>query len=200
MSCVTGDAAVTPAHGTHRPGADGPRGRGAARPSARLRCQLGDFKPHRDSGCARPSSGTPDPERRGPPGSEFRDRGGGGRTTSRLTPTSSWATRQRGPQWRGIYLTAAKELREALAGVLLRPTTADGPARSGAITLDGDPSVLETYGGLLDAFDPRFPIVTPRGLRPRRWHLRGDRPPCSRFTRSALRAGAGRWSGHRDRI
>ncbi|MFD0263525.1 alkyl sulfatase C-terminal domain-containing protein [Kitasatospora indigofera] len=66
-----------------------------------------------------------------------------------------------GPQWRGIYLTAAKELREALAGVLLRPATADGPARSGAITLDGDPSVLETYGGLLDEFDPHFPILTP---------------------------------------
>ncbi|GHE25691.1 alkyl sulfatase [Kitasatospora indigofera] len=49
----------------------------------------------------------------------------------------------------------------ALAGVLLRPATADRLARSGAITLDGDPSVLETYGGLLDEFDPHFPIVTP---------------------------------------
>ncbi|GGV48652.1 alkyl sulfatase [Kitasatospora herbaricolor] len=51
--------------------------------------------------------------------------------------------------------------RPALAGVLLHPATADRLARDGAITLDGDPSVLETYGGLLDEFDPDFPIVTP---------------------------------------
>lgn len=42
-----------------------------------------------------------------------------------------------------------------------RPARADRLARDGAITLDGDPSVLETYGGLLDEFDPDFPIVTP---------------------------------------
>lgn len=33
--------------------------------------------------------------------------------------------------------------------------------QAGKIQLDGDTSVLETYAGLLDTFDPNFNIVTP---------------------------------------
>ncbi|MEE4546870.1 alkyl sulfatase dimerization domain-containing protein [Streptomyces sp. V4-01] len=49
----------------------------------------------------------------------------------------------------------------ALVGALLAPATAEQLARSGAITLDGDPTVLHTLAGLLDDFDPDFPIVVP---------------------------------------
>ncbi|WP_282203819.1 alkyl/aryl-sulfatase [Kitasatospora fiedleri] len=49
----------------------------------------------------------------------------------------------------------------ALVGALLQPATAPQLARSGAITLDGDPTALHTLAGLLDDFDPDFPIVTP---------------------------------------
>jgi hypothetical protein len=37
----------------------------------------------------------------------------------------------------------------------------DSPADAGRISLDGDASVLETYAGLMDEFDPNFEIVAP---------------------------------------
>lgn len=49
----------------------------------------------------------------------------------------------------------------ALVGVLLQPGTTSQLAQAGKIQLDGDRSVLETYAGLLDTFDPDFNIVTP---------------------------------------
>ncbi|WP_410876962.1 alkyl/aryl-sulfatase [Nocardia sp. A7] len=48
-----------------------------------------------------------------------------------------------------------------LVSVLLAPDTAAKLAEGGKITLDGDTTVLDTYGPLLDEFDPAFPIVTP---------------------------------------
>ncbi len=48
-----------------------------------------------------------------------------------------------------------------LASVLLRPRTAKSLAGSGTISVFGDQSVLETYAGLLEKFDPDFAIVTP---------------------------------------
>jgi alkyl sulfatase BDS1-like metallo-beta-lactamase superfamily hydrolase len=49
----------------------------------------------------------------------------------------------------------------ALVGVLLQPASAVQLAAGGHITLDGDESVLETLGRVLDTFDPNFNIVTP---------------------------------------
>ena len=49
----------------------------------------------------------------------------------------------------------------ALAGVLLQPASADRLAQAGTIRLDGDENTLRTFAGLLDAFDPDFPVVTP---------------------------------------
>lgn len=49
----------------------------------------------------------------------------------------------------------------ALVGALLTPATAAQLARSGAIALDGDETVLHTLAQLLDDFDPDFPVVTP---------------------------------------
>jgi alkyl sulfatase BDS1-like metallo-beta-lactamase superfamily hydrolase len=49
----------------------------------------------------------------------------------------------------------------ALAGVLLKPAAAGQPAKAGQITLAGDETVLHTLAGLLDEFDPDFPVVTP---------------------------------------
>ena len=46
-------------------------------------------------------------------------------------------------------------------GVLLKPTAAGQLAQAGKITLDGDPTVLQTLAGLLDEFDPNFNMVTP---------------------------------------
>jgi alkyl sulfatase BDS1-like metallo-beta-lactamase superfamily hydrolase len=34
-------------------------------------------------------------------------------------------------------------------------------ATAGSVTLDGDASILDTYAGILDIFDPNFNIVTP---------------------------------------
>ncbi|MFD6103294.1 alkyl/aryl-sulfatase [Nocardia salmonicida] len=48
-----------------------------------------------------------------------------------------------------------------LVSVLLAPDSAAKLAEGGKITLDGDATVLDTYGPLLDEFDPAFPIVTP---------------------------------------
>jgi alkyl sulfatase BDS1-like metallo-beta-lactamase superfamily hydrolase len=49
----------------------------------------------------------------------------------------------------------------ALVGVVLNPAAAAKLAQAGQITLDGDASALETLAGLMDEFDPNFPIVTP---------------------------------------
>ncbi len=49
----------------------------------------------------------------------------------------------------------------ALAGVLLRPAAAGQLAENGTIKLEGEEEVLATFAGLLDTFDPDFPIVTP---------------------------------------
>ncbi|WP_328867160.1 alkyl/aryl-sulfatase [Streptomyces sp. NBC_00304] len=49
----------------------------------------------------------------------------------------------------------------ALVGVLLKPVVAEQLAEAGKITLEGDRGALRTLAGLLDEFDPDFPIVTP---------------------------------------
>jgi len=49
----------------------------------------------------------------------------------------------------------------ALTGVVLQPATAGHLAQAGKIKLAGDESVLTTFAGLLDQFDPNFNIVTP---------------------------------------
>lgn len=49
----------------------------------------------------------------------------------------------------------------ALVSVLLKPDSAGALVEKGAVTLAGDESVLATLGGVLDEFDPSFPIVTP---------------------------------------
>jgi alkyl sulfatase BDS1-like metallo-beta-lactamase superfamily hydrolase len=48
----------------------------------------------------------------------------------------------------------------ALVGVLLKPA-ADRLVEGGAVQLEGDESVLQAFAGVLDDFDPNFPIVTP---------------------------------------
>jgi alkyl sulfatase BDS1-like metallo-beta-lactamase superfamily hydrolase len=49
----------------------------------------------------------------------------------------------------------------AIVAVLLQPAAATQLAKAGTVTLEGDASVLDTLGGLLDTFDPTFNIVTP---------------------------------------
>lgn len=49
----------------------------------------------------------------------------------------------------------------ALVGVLLQPAAASKLAQAGTIRLDGDSTVLDTFAGVLDEFDPNFAIVTP---------------------------------------
>jgi alkyl sulfatase BDS1-like metallo-beta-lactamase superfamily hydrolase len=49
----------------------------------------------------------------------------------------------------------------ALIGVLLQPGAAGKLVQAGTIQLDGDASVLETFAGVIDEFDPNFNIVTP---------------------------------------
>ncbi|MFG3141896.1 alkyl/aryl-sulfatase [Streptomyces sp. NPDC048211] len=49
----------------------------------------------------------------------------------------------------------------ALVGALLKPAAAPDLARGGKITFDGDAAALQTLAGLLDEFDPDFPVVTP---------------------------------------
>lgn len=49
----------------------------------------------------------------------------------------------------------------ALVGVLLQPASAGRLAQAGQLKLDGDEAVLTSYAGLLDDFDPNFPMVTP---------------------------------------
>ncbi|WAC58097.1 hypothetical protein OVA31_12050 [Gordonia sp. SL306] len=48
----------------------------------------------------------------------------------------------------------------ALVSVLLQPASADALAE-GTIDVSGDSSILTAFGGVLDEFDPSFPIVTP---------------------------------------
>ncbi len=49
----------------------------------------------------------------------------------------------------------------ALVGAVLQPAAAGKLAEAGQLTLDGDATVLQTYAGVLDEFDPNFNIVTP---------------------------------------
>ncbi|MFD4373786.1 alkyl sulfatase C-terminal domain-containing protein [Streptomyces sp. NPDC058486] len=53
----------------------------------------------------------------------------------------------------------------ALVATLLKPASAPPLAQAGKITLDGDETVLPTFAGLLDDFDPDFDpdfaMVTP---------------------------------------
>ncbi len=58
------------------------------------------------------------------------------------------------------YLTVSGP-KAALVGVLLQPASASRLAQAGQLKLDGDEAMLTAYAGLLDDFDPNFPIVTP---------------------------------------
>ena len=49
----------------------------------------------------------------------------------------------------------------AIVGVVLQPAAAGRLAAAGKIELVGDSSVLETFAGVMDEFDPNFAIVTP---------------------------------------
>ena len=49
----------------------------------------------------------------------------------------------------------------ALVGVVLQPAAAGQLAQADKIQLDGDESVLDSFAGLIDDFDPDFNIVTP---------------------------------------
>ncbi|MFI7391516.1 alkyl sulfatase C-terminal domain-containing protein [Streptomyces tendae] len=51
--------------------------------------------------------------------------------------------------------------KDALVATLLKPASAPPLVQAGKITLDGDETVLHTLAGLLDDFDPDFPVVTP---------------------------------------
>jgi alkyl sulfatase BDS1-like metallo-beta-lactamase superfamily hydrolase len=53
--------------------------------------------------------------------------------------------------------------RSDLLEILGRPNRVDSLIRAGDITVDGDPEALRALIGLLDSFDPSFPIVTPVG-------------------------------------
>lgn len=44
---------------------------------------------------------------------------------------------------------------------MLQPAAAAQLAQAGKIQIDGDESVLTTFAGLMDEFDPNFSIVTP---------------------------------------
>lgn len=48
-----------------------------------------------------------------------------------------------------------------VAGALLAPGSVAALVGSGHLSLDGDRGVLESYGSLIDSFDPNFPVVTP---------------------------------------
>lgn len=49
----------------------------------------------------------------------------------------------------------------ALVGAVLQPAAASQLAQAGKMQLDGDQSVISTFAGLMDTFDPNFNIVTP---------------------------------------
>jgi alkyl sulfatase BDS1-like metallo-beta-lactamase superfamily hydrolase len=58
------------------------------------------------------------------------------------------------------HLTVAGP-KAALVAALLKPASATGLAEARKISLDGDPNVPRPLAGLLDDFDPDFPLVTP---------------------------------------
>ncbi|WUW23110.1 MBL fold metallo-hydrolase [Streptomyces sp. NBC_01463] len=60
----------------------------------------------------------------------------------------------------GTQLTA-RGPKAALVATVLKPGEAHRLAEAGKITLDGDDTVLRTLAGLLDDFDPNFPMITP---------------------------------------
>lgn len=49
----------------------------------------------------------------------------------------------------------------AIVGVVLQPTGVADAVAGGGLELDGDAAALNDYAGLLDTFDPSFPIGTP---------------------------------------
>lgn len=95
----------------------------------------------------------------------FTDRGGG--TGEDRSGGETWNMRirrgvlnaRRGPS-SAPHLTVIGP-KPALVEVLLRPDAAADLVKAARITLDGDAGVLHTLAGLLDDFDPDFPIVTP---------------------------------------
>ncbi len=60
----------------------------------------------------------------------------------------------------GTQLTVSSP-KKALAGVLLKPSSATELEQAGVVTLDGDAGALSALAAVLDDFDPSFPIVTP---------------------------------------
>ena len=48
-----------------------------------------------------------------------------------------------------------------IAGALVAPGSVEALERAGHLAVDGDRGVLETYGSLIDSFDPNFAVVTP---------------------------------------
>jgi alkyl sulfatase BDS1-like metallo-beta-lactamase superfamily hydrolase len=60
----------------------------------------------------------------------------------------------------GTQLTVSGP-KAALVGAVLQPAAAGQFAQAGKIQLDGDESVLATFAGLMDTFDPNFNIITP---------------------------------------
>lgn len=55
--------------------------------------------------------------------------------------------------------------RTAFNALLLNPSSFGDAVKSGDIKVEGDPSKLGTLFGLLDRFDPSFPIVEPKTMR-----------------------------------
>ncbi|WP_370617693.1 alkyl/aryl-sulfatase [Mumia qirimensis] len=51
--------------------------------------------------------------------------------------------------------------KQAVVAVLLDPSRAGDLVSSGVLTIDGDESVLASYGSVLEDFDPHFNLVTP---------------------------------------
>jgi len=48
-----------------------------------------------------------------------------------------------------------------IAGALVARGSVEALERAGHLAVDGDRGVLETYGSLIDSFDPNFAVVTP---------------------------------------
>ncbi|MFI6878889.1 alkyl sulfatase C-terminal domain-containing protein [Streptomyces sp. NPDC050400] len=69
--------------------------------------------------------------------------------------------RRRGGALRAAHLAGVGQPKAALVGTLLKPASAAQLAQAGKIKLDGDATLLDTLGGLLDDFRPDFPVVTP---------------------------------------
>lgn len=49
----------------------------------------------------------------------------------------------------------------AIVGLLVQPDKAAALVESGALDTTGDTSVLATFAGVMDEFDPAFNLVTP---------------------------------------